>query len=304
MEMTTGQYLRSRRQQMGYRIEDVSAAINVRSAQLLAIENGEHDKLPGMIYAVGFVKTYASFLNVDPIAIAEQYKREYEGREEPVQKKNTRKTITDDPYADNRVPSPAVMGGALLFFILCFGIWWFSSADTDEQLAELTAVPQAPVVETASDDIQIPVINDNVQTTVENAPTDSDVSTVMENENDISEMDIAEQDQQEPIVEKPLALSEKDKLKEQTKQSRVTITALETTWLEVADDSRRVLYKQLLRQGEEFNVPDTPHFYLSTGNAGALIFSVDGKKLLPIGATGDILREIMLTPDVLLAKSQ
>ena len=303
MHMTIGEYLRNQRQQLGYRIEDVSAAINVRAAQLRAIENGEHEKLPGMIYAVGFVKTYAEFLNVDPVAVAKQYKREYEGLPEPEKKKNTRKTITDDPYADNRVPSPAVMGVAILFFVVCFGIWWFSSPDTDEQLAELNTVPQAPVIETASDNIEIPNLDVASET---DHTTDMQIAETMDPEDivieEIEEGQAAPQDQGSQI--KPLALNEKEKLQERNVSSRVTVTALETTWLEITDDSRRVLYKQLLRAGDSFTIPDTPHFYLSTGNAGALTFTVDGKKLLPIGATGDILRETMLTPELLLNKTQ
>lgn len=292
--MTIGQYLRAHREHMGYRLEDVSAAINIRVSQLRAIENDQPDQLPGMIYAVGFVKTYAQFLNLDANAVVEQFKIMHSANAETAKKKkDIKKTITDDPYLDNRVPTNAVMGIAALFFLVCLGLWWFSKPDTNEQLEALNTVPPPPVVETVSDSIEIPM---DVPTEPEELAEDEVPMVTDEPEVEISN-DIED-------LPKPVPLKEKEQLQKQIMESRITITALETTWLEVMDGSRRILYKQLLQQGQSFKVPETDQIYLSTGNAGALEFTVDGKKLLPIGATGDILRSVLLTPEILVNKAQ
>ncbi|GEM_PF-4321196 len=296
--MTIGQYLRAHREHMGYRLEDVSASINIRAAQLRAIENGQIEMLPGMTYAVGFVKTYASFLNLDANAVAQKFREEHADGIPVKNKKKIKKTITDDPYSDNRVPGLPILGVALLFLLMCFSVWWFLKPDMAKQVEALNQVPPPPVVETASDNIEIPV--SELPSTEQEAPDtgQSDLDELPDDDADTIEAVAAE----EPI--KPLALSEKEELKEIVDPPRIVISAMETTWVEIMDGSRRSLYRQLLQKGDSFAVPNSEFIYLSTGNAGALTYAVDGKKLLPIGATGDILREIKLTPEILLEKSQ
>jgi len=298
MQMTIGQYLRAHREHMGYRLEDVSASINIRAAQLRAIENGQIEMLPGMTYAVGFVKTYASFLNLDANAVAQKFREEHADGIPVKNKKKIKKTITDDPYSDNRVPGLPILGVALLFLLMCFSVWWFLKPDMAKQVEALNQVPPPPVVETASDNIEIPV--SELPSTEQEAPDtgQSDLDELPDDDADTIEAVAAE----EPI--KPLALSEKEELKEIVDPPRIVISAMETTWVEIMDGSRRSLYRQLLQKGDSFAVPNSEFIYLSTGNAGALTYAVDGKKLLPIGATGDILREIKLTPEILLEKSQ
>jgi len=79
-------------------------------------------------------------------------------------------------------------------------------------------------------------------------------------------------------------------------KSRVTLSATAPSWIQVTDAKHNVLYRKVLRPGEDYSVPDQPGLILDTANAGALDISVDGKSVPALGKNGDILRGVALDP--------
>ncbi|MBQ2086617.1 MAG: DUF4115 domain-containing protein, partial [Selenomonas sp.] len=57
-------------------IQDIAKGTSIRSVYIDAIEKGEYDKLPGKVYAKGFVRNYASFLRMDADAAVHQFSEE------------------------------------------------------------------------------------------------------------------------------------------------------------------------------------------------------------------------------------
>ena len=71
-----GADLRAARERLGWPIGAVSAALRIRLPHLEALEEGRIDLLPGNAYAVGFLRTYARALGLDPDEIARRFKAE------------------------------------------------------------------------------------------------------------------------------------------------------------------------------------------------------------------------------------
>lgn len=86
----------------------------------------------------------------------------------------------------------------------------------------------------------------------------------------------------------------------ETAASRIVIKATSPAWVEITAADGEVLLNRLLRVGDTFKVPDQPGITLVTGSAGGLEFTVDGKIAPPIGAVGDVRRDVILEPDALL----
>ncbi len=68
--------LRAARERLGWTIEMVAAELRIRRPHLEALEAGRIDLLPGNAYAVGFLRTYAALLGLDPDEIARRFKAE------------------------------------------------------------------------------------------------------------------------------------------------------------------------------------------------------------------------------------
>ncbi|MBT7512170.1 MAG: DUF4115 domain-containing protein [Rhodospirillaceae bacterium] len=82
--------------------------------------------------------------------------------------------------------------------------------------------------------------------------------------------------------------------------SRVLVRAKTNSWIQVQDDfSKETLVTRLLKEGEEYEVPNQTGLRLLTGNAGALEILVDGASVPPIGEDGAVRRGVLLDPELL-----
>lgn len=60
-----GETLRRERERQKLTVKDIEEGTSIRSVYIEAIESGEYDKLPGEVYAKGFIKNYANFLRLN-----------------------------------------------------------------------------------------------------------------------------------------------------------------------------------------------------------------------------------------------
>jgi cytoskeletal protein RodZ len=75
---TVGEFLRAERLKKALSIKDVESAISIRALYLNAIEEGDYDIVPGEVYLKGFIRNYATFLELDPQKAIELYSQNKE----------------------------------------------------------------------------------------------------------------------------------------------------------------------------------------------------------------------------------
>jgi cytoskeleton protein RodZ len=73
--MSIGEYLRQSRQGRRLTLGEVSEALHIRVEYLEALEADAWDKLPGDVYGLGFLRSYARYLELDADALVEYRKR-------------------------------------------------------------------------------------------------------------------------------------------------------------------------------------------------------------------------------------
>ncbi|WP_411817427.1 TonB family protein [Hyphococcus sp. DH-69] len=112
------------RESRGISLNEVATRIHIREAHLQAIENVDKSALPARPYALGFVRTYAEFLELDARATVEQFKQDA-GYDAPApietEKFSPAEQTTD--AEPNQMSLPAVM--AILVFVL-WCLWQLS----------------------------------------------------------------------------------------------------------------------------------------------------------------------------------
>ena len=77
---TVGQDLRKAREKRGEELEHISRLLKIRQDYLALLEEGTADALPGRAYAIGFVRSYATYLGLDGNEYVERLKAEIAGR--------------------------------------------------------------------------------------------------------------------------------------------------------------------------------------------------------------------------------
>ncbi|HWI27649.1 MAG TPA: RodZ domain-containing protein [Stellaceae bacterium] len=132
---SVGQLLRETREGYGSDIPRVAAALRIRGAYLEAIEEGRYDRLPGPVYALGFVRAYAVHLGLDGEEAVRRFKLEAEGFEAQ------RDLSFPVPLAERSMPGGAMVLAALILAVCAYGIWYYLSSTTRPRPERVSAVP-------------------------------------------------------------------------------------------------------------------------------------------------------------------
>jgi cytoskeleton protein RodZ len=134
--LSVSESLRGRRIECGLDVDYVAQILKIRPAVLIAIENGKFDELPGPAYAVGFVRSYATYLGLDAEALVVRFKTE---TAEIARRPQLEFPL---PIRDSRVPTGPLLVICMLLAALTYAGWYYFSSKPD-QIADLTpAVPE------------------------------------------------------------------------------------------------------------------------------------------------------------------
>jgi cytoskeleton protein RodZ len=130
-----GEELRMRRESMGKSIADIVDAVRIQGRYLEALEDGRLDDLPGTVYALGFVRTYAEFLGLDGPEMVARYKEETEGLK-------TQSYVMPEPLEEGKVPTAAILLVAIVLAAAAYGAWYFLSQRDGRVVQEIPEVPE------------------------------------------------------------------------------------------------------------------------------------------------------------------
>jgi cytoskeletal protein RodZ len=78
-----GSALRRAREVRGLSLDEAARDTRLRTDQLDALERGDFDVLPGEVYVRASLRTYASYLGLDPDKVTDVYARTAEQRRAP-----------------------------------------------------------------------------------------------------------------------------------------------------------------------------------------------------------------------------
>lgn len=127
--------LRRNRKQMGQDLKTVAQALRIRYVYLEAIEQGRYDALPGSTYALGFIKTYAEYLNLDEEEIVQRFRDDVDGLDDQTQ------LVFPSPVPEGKVPGGAILLVALIMGSLAYG-GWYALSSRDSRLVDF--IPALP----------------------------------------------------------------------------------------------------------------------------------------------------------------
>lgn len=332
-----GAFLREARETTGRSVADVAHALRIRRVYLQAIEDGRFDELPGAAYAVGFVRSYATYLRLDAPTLVERFKEEASGIQSP------QELDFPTPLPEGRFPGGIVVALCLILGAGIFGGWyWYQSQNgievarippppadlgrTDGQAPAVTEAPDAPspaVAEMAEPVEQMAATEPAIETPVVETPAVEQPETapvpvapvirsttqvpgsVLAVEAPSAPTPIATETQTARLPTAPAPPADvSDNGNGRTygtvnQDARIVLSALENTWVQVRDTEENVVLTQMLRAGDRYLVPNRSGLRLMTGNAGGLNISVDGEQVPPIGARGESRRDVRLDTNLL-----
>jgi cytoskeletal protein RodZ len=118
-----GSNLKQTREQRQLTLREVEWATKIRADYLDALEDERWDALPAPVYARGFLRTYATYLGLDPEPMIAEYNAAHAPARQLIS--------TRPPVKLDRPPrfavTPAVLGGLLLFLVAAVFVGYVGS---------------------------------------------------------------------------------------------------------------------------------------------------------------------------------
>jgi cytoskeleton protein RodZ len=304
--ISVGSALRAERERRNLTVDDVAANLRIRRTLIDAIEHGRFKELPGAPYAVGFIRTYAEFLELDREEMIRRFHAEAKGLED-------RKELNfPKPLPESRLPGGVLLLLSAIIAAIAYAFWHFQSSDERTQVPRVAAVPErlAPLADPVARPAEpVPPAAAAVAPVATPAPTPA-VEAPARPETPATEPPTvtAAAPATTPTPSEPAAIpaappdaGSQPRVFGEPSGHRIVIRATSDSWIQVRDTSGTVVFTRVMRAGDSYNVPNRSGLSLYTGSAGALEFTVDGKMAPSVGQPGAVRRDVMLDPDRLMA---
>ncbi len=150
-----GAELRATRERLNIKLSSVADALRINLEYLQAIEGGQFQGLPGHVYTLGFLRSYAEYLELDPARVISQFK------EEDSEPRPETKLDFPEPMEAGRLPTGRILLISLIVAAVAYTGWFMVTRDERRTSEIVAAVPErlAPVTEArASTRPRTPVI--------------------------------------------------------------------------------------------------------------------------------------------------
>jgi cytoskeleton protein RodZ len=134
-EVALGSVLSTRRAERGLTLEQAAAATRIRAVHLAALEADDYDRLPALVFARGYVRTYARYLGLDPEALVALV---------PAAPQDPRRTLSVGRVTGRPryvLTTPALAAAGLLLLATAFTLYAWRQIDSANPSGAVSATP-------------------------------------------------------------------------------------------------------------------------------------------------------------------
>jgi cytoskeleton protein RodZ len=286
MPTTAGQMLKKARMDAGLHIAALAVSLRVPVKRIEALENGQMDLLPDMVFVRALTSSICQTLKIDPAPILEKLPRAALPRlnrddvaiNAPIGVSNANK----DSILSGFFTSPLFIG-ALLLCLGAAGIYlWPKASSLSQSVTELTVatkaspdvgVSQAKEVQVATENIATPSLTASAALSTAITPAQPSVATAAPIVATTANASAATTPTPAPAsvpIQVPAGV---------TSDSLVTFKATGQTWVEVKNAKGATVFKKLLNEGESAGTSGALPLTVIVGRADVTQVEVRGKPL-------------------------
>ncbi len=301
LELGIGMALRDARVARNLSLAEVSALLRIRESHLEAIELEDFDQLPGNVYAIGFIRTYAQYLELNEGDLIMRFKA---ASVDPGIADMVFEEEEETEQISGALKISLLIVGALVVYVL-----WLVAGAQDDEITVSTVVqapvapveaPAPPAGEAEAAGADAPAAPDAASGAVPDAlAADAATDTTSKN---TGVADTATTDADSGSQSS--AQAGEQAIDTTPAPSKVEIRATRRTWMRLENAQGRVLFSSVIDEGEGFELPDDMNYILATRDAGALTYFVNNQAMAPVGRRGQILTNRNLKRPDIAAQAQ
>jgi cytoskeletal protein RodZ len=255
-----GLYLRSRRESLGLKAQDIARQTRIGNEYIKAMEEERWNDLPAPVFAKGFIRSYCQALGEPPDEVLVLYDQLQEQERAPLL-----------PLSRDRAPraiSSTLRLSLMLVLVLGAGLVGLSFLLHETRGPRPVAQPKPS--QSMSSESTPPESTAPPSTTSTETPS-QEVSGVTQ-----------------VISTQPSAV--------EAPRSRLVGRTTELTWVKVTTDDGNSV-QELLAPGTVREWTSAKRFVLTVGNAGGIKLEYNGRPLPPLGPSGAVIQKLVIPPE-------
>jgi cytoskeleton protein RodZ len=301
-DASAGDILRSAREHYGQSLVDIEKALRIRASQIHAIEKNNYEKLPGRVYVIGFVRSYAEYLGLNPDRMVNLYKSQMSGQ-------STKQHHFPAAASESRIPDKYVLATCIVLIVGLVATWSImhqhsktqdlkdipvtqpvkieskAEAKVENNFSIMQSSQMGPHLPSSPHAIPAKVPESQVTSLAPQADiTDASASSIAQ---------IPEQTPAEPQVASAQIAEEKPV---------ISLEIVQDSWVEIRDSSGQKLVSRILKKGEAYTLKDREDLYISIGNAAGVKIALSGQSLGVMGKEAQVIRNFPINPQSIKEK--
>ncbi len=335
-----GSELRRAREARNIDIERASRDLKIRGEYLDALEQSKVSALPGVPYAIGFLRTYAEYLDLDVTEMVRRFKAEITDMQDDSD------LVFPKPVKEGRLPGRALGILSIVLMAAAYGGYYLYSHSGDDAKPSAIAATPNSAKKTASAAIssstpktaatKVPPVTPVTKSATKKpaepktakapspaattpqpvkkpaaiagaAPNTGAADTKPAPPAKTVDRPAAKKVVKTAAVKKPTPAGKPKTAKPKQVAAlpggaRIQLRATAKCWVQIRERNGRNVIARVMRKGEKFIVPNKPGLIMHVGNAGGLEVTLDGKVLKPLGPPHLAIRYISLDPKRLIRR--
>ena len=277
-----GHVFSNARKQARLTLQDISEYTKISQYHLTNMEAGKFDRLPNRVHAIGYVRSLASYFDLDAERLIADYKQQ--SGEAEVKEQPEHNFYSTAPIHQSRVSGWFILIGVFVLLAICYYSWAHyvkpnleedtaTNTQTIENVEIVAASPPLTNTDKAAE-IETPSINEatNPEITepaiIEPAITEIELTQPQEPEIKIPDAPI-----KDPITTEPTPISE-PAITPTKFESNLTLVAVRPVWVKLEDQQNSVLFDGTLFPDQPLQIKND--YLLSYSDGASLWIERDG----------------------------
>ena len=282
--MFVGEHLKQIRLKRKKNLYNVSKETNISIFYLEAIENDEFDKIPGRAYIIGFIRTYADYLNLDSNKIVNEFKKQISlyDTSVPIEPPKPINVFYPLSFANKLFSLLVIVSLSIGFYFMFMDEYRFKP-----EYAVTTDIPENLISEIEEYEITTALnkIRETNRLKEYSKKSILEVELLKNNQSDI------QQNQISAIASNP-SLVDSVEL-----ENLISLKITNPTWIQLRDIDDNIVFSKLLEMNDVYNYSILRNYKITSGNAGNIIVSIGGNVMGKLGKQGEVIDSINILPD-------
>ncbi len=262
-----GQIIKKTRESKKLSLLEVSEELKISVEILDNIENDYFRNDIDIVFILGHLRAYCSFLNLNQNEIIDQFKLKYISNE-------NNKIEIERPIIKNSLLFSNKFF-SLSIIIILFTTFYFLFVEVDKSTREYAIIPDLPenYVSLVEGNSIKNISNNNISqmneeksfASLENLSSSSAFASLPNNEN--------------------------------IKSKIITLKIIDDTWVQIRDGNDEIIFSQLMNKNDEYSYDLDQNYSITSGNAGHILVLIDQKVKGKIGKKGQVVDSLVINKD-------